>query len=383
MALDPRAAAGGSRSGRRPALAPPAWLAALGLWTLIGVSYALTLEMNAGGEGVAIPWDRALAWTLPSFYLWMALTPVIARLGRLTAGRGRLRFLAVHLPAGAALAAVHAAVFFTLFWWLEGPRGRYATFADLVRLNAVDEVHLGLLVYWTVLVVLRGSESRRRLAAEQARAARLQAELAESRLQVLRTQLRPHFLFNTLQAISALALDDPHGARLMIARLGDFLRLTLAESASEELPLARELRFLECYLEIQRLRFQDRLIVELDVAPEVMAASIPHLLLQPLVENALQHGLAPRPEPGRLTVSGRRQGADLLLVVEDDGLGLPAGGPCEGLGLANTRARLEVHYGDAAGLAVEARPGGGTRASLRLPYLQGAGSGMTEGRAPV
>lgn len=365
-----RAGQGDDWIGRFPAPGRPAWLLSLGIWTLVAVSYALTLEMSAAGEGVSVPWDRALAWTLPSFYLWMALTPVIARLGRLTAGRGRVRFLAVHVPASVSLAAVHAAVFFVVFWWWKGPRGRYATLADLVRINAAADVHLGLLIYWTVLVVLRGVDSRRRLAAEQARAARLQAELAESRLQVLRTQLQPHFLFNTLHAISALALEDPHLARTMIARLGDFLRLTLAESGSQELSLARELRFLECYLEIQRLRFQDRLTIHLDVAPEALAACVPHLVLQPLVENALQHGLAPRPEPGRLTVSGCRHGEELLLVVEDDGLGLPAGGPREGFGLANTRARLRVRFGDAAGLAVEARPGGGTRASLRLPYLQ-------------
>jgi len=352
-----------------PKRAAAAWLVALGLWTLIAVSYALTLEMSAAGEGAAIPWGRALAWTLPSFYLWMALTPVIALLGRRTAGRGRLRFLAVHVPASVLLAALHTALFFVFFWWLMGPRGRFASFSDLVRLNAADEVHLGLLIYWTVLVVLRGIESRRRLEAERARAARMQAELAEARLQVLRTQLQPHFLFNTLNAISALALDDPHLARAMIARLGDFLRLTLAQSGSEELPLACELQGLECYLEIQRLRFQDRLAVHVDVAQEALAAVVPHLLLQPLVENALQHGLSPRTGAGNLTVSGRRQGAELLLAVEDDGVGLPAGEPREGFGLANTRDRLRARFGGAARLAVEARPGGGTRASLRLPYL--------------
>jgi two-component system, LytTR family, sensor kinase len=357
-----------------PKRAAAAWLVALGLWTLIAVSYALTLEMSAAGEGVAIPWDRALAWTLPSFYLWMALTPVIALLGRRTAGRGRLRFLAVHVPASVLLAALHAALFFIFFWWLKGPRGRFASFSDLVRLNAADEVHLGLLIYWTVLVVLRGIEAQRRLEAERARAARLQAELAEARLRVLRTQLRPHFLFNTLNAISALALDDPHLARAMIARLGDFLRLTLAQPDSEELPLARELQSLECYLEIQRLRFQDRLAVEVDVAQEALAAVVPHLLLQPLVENALQHGLSPRTGAGKLIVSGRRQGAELLLAVEDDGVGLPAGGPREGFGLANTRDRLNARFGGAAWLAVEARPGGGTRASLRLPYMDAPAS---------
>jgi two-component system, LytTR family, sensor kinase len=346
------------------------WLMQFGIWSLVAISYAFTFEMTAAGAGAAIPWDRALAWTLPSFYLWMLLTPVIGRLGRSTAGRGRWRFLAVHAAASVVLAAVHAGVFFAIFWWLKGPRGVYTTFGTLVRLNWVDQAHLDLLIYWTVLAILRGVESRRRLAAEQARAARLAAELAESRLQVLRSQLQPHFLFNTLNAISALALEDPHLARTMIARLGDFLRLTLAEAESAELSLERELRFVDCYLAIQRLRFQNRLAFDLDVAPEALAALVPHLLLQPLVENALQHGLAPRPGPGRLTVSGHRAGPDLLLAVEDDGLGLPPGGAHDGIGLANTRARLKMRFGDAARLTVEARPGGGTRTLLRLPFLE-------------
>jgi two-component system LytT family sensor kinase len=346
------------------------WPVAFGLWTLVAISYALTLEMNGAGEGAAIPWHRAFAWTFPSFYLWMLLTPVIAFLVRRTAGQPALRFVAVHVPASVCLAVIHTAVFLVFFWWLEGPRGRYTTFADLVRLNAVDEVHLGLLIYWLVLVILRGIDSQRRLVSEQTRASRLQAELAESRLQVLRTQLQPHFLFNTLHAISALALDDPHLARVMIARLADFLRLTLVESSSQELSLARELQLLSAYLEIQKLRFQDRLSVDIDVGPESLVASVPHLLLQPLVENALQHGLAAKPGAGRLTVAGRRQGADLVLVVEDDGVGLPAAGPQDGFGLANTRARLQMRFGAGAQLAVEARPGGGTRASLRLPYQE-------------
>jgi two-component system LytT family sensor kinase len=356
--------------GHLPAPRRSAWLAALGLWTLVALSYTLTLEMSAASAGGPIPWDRALAWTLPSFYLWMVLTPVIARLGRSTAGRGKVRFLAVHVPASLLLSAAHSAVFFAMFWWLKGPRGRFATFGDLVRLNSADEIHLGLLIYWILLAVLRGLDSRSRLAAERERASRLQAELAASRLRVLRSQLQPHFLFNTLNSISALALEDPHLARTMISRLGDFLRLTLAESGSQELPLARELQFIESYLEIQRLRFQDRLAIHLDVAPETLAAVVPHLLLQPLVENALQHGLARKLGAGSLTVSARRLGQELLLVVEDDGLGLPAGGPRDGFGLASTRDRLRVRFGDAATFAVETRSGGGTRACLRLPYVE-------------
>ncbi len=350
-----------------------AWIAALGLWTLIGVSFGLSSLVSAAAEGEATTWRRVFAWSLSSFYLWMAATPLIARLGRWTAGRGRLRFAAVHLPAGIVVSALHEALFFALYLALRGPGGRHTTFADLVRVDSATQLHLGLLVYWVILLALRGLESRRRLKDEQLRASHLEAQLAQAQLQALRMQLQPHFLFNTLHAISALALEDPHLARAMIARLGDFLRLTL-EEPSGEMSLAREIQFLECYLEIQRLRFQDRLAVRLEIAPETLEAYVPHLILQPLVENALRHGLSPKPGAGQLCVSTRRQGAELLLVVEDDGLGLPAAGPQEGLGLANTRSRLRARFGAAAGLELAPLPGGGTRVSLRLPFLAAEGA---------
>jgi two-component system LytT family sensor kinase len=344
-------------------------MAALGLWTLVGVSYALSSIVSGAAEGAPTTWRRAFAWSLSSFYLWMAATPLIAMLGRWTAGRGRARFLAVHVPASLAVSGLHTALFFALYWVVKGPGGRLTTFPELVRVDSVSQVHLGLLAYWLILAALRGLEWRRRLKDEQLRASRLEAQLAQAQLQALRMQLQPHFLFNTLQAISALALEDPHLARAMIARLGDFLRLTLEEPDNQEPSLARELQFLECYLEIQRLRFQDRLAVRLEIAPETLAAYVPHLILQPLVENALRHGLSRKTGAGELRVSTRRQGAELLLVVEDDGLGLPEGGPREGLGLGNTRNRLRARFGAAAGLELAALPGGGTRASLRLPFL--------------
>jgi LytS/YehU family sensor histidine kinase len=244
------------------------------------------------------------------------------------------------------------------------------TFGQYVRMEFAYSYHLAVITYWIVLAVLRGMDSRRRLRDERLRNAQLEAQLAQAQLQALRMQLQPHFLFNTLNAISALALADPLQARLMIARLSDFLRLTLEERHAPQVPLARELEFLACYLGIQQVRFQDRLSTELDVADDTLAAVVPNLILQPLVENALRHGLQDKPGAGTLRVSTRRDGDQLQLCVDDDGLGLPSADTAEGIGLGNTRSRLHMLFGEAAQLELSAIPGGGTRAEVRLPYAE-------------
>jgi LytS/YehU family sensor histidine kinase len=183
-------------------------------------------------------------------------------------------------------------------------------------------------------------------------------------------QLGPHFLCNTLNTISALIHTDADLADRMVARLGELLRLTLEQFRVEEATLRRELRLLEAYLEIERARFGDRLRVELDVEPGAQAALLPCLLLQPLVENALRHGVGRKPGAGRVVVRARRDGPRLLLQVEDDGPGLP-GSLTEGVGLSNTRDRLRRQYGGDAALLL--RPGalGGVCASVELPWRRG------------
>jgi LytS/YehU family sensor histidine kinase len=246
------------------------------------------------------------------------------------------------------------------------------TLGAYIRMEFAYSFHLAVLTYWVILVVLRGMESRRHLRDERLRRTQLETQLAQAQLQALRMQLQPHFLFNTLNAISALALADPLQARLMIARLSDFLRLTLEERHAPQVPLSRELEFLACYLGIQQVRFQDRLSTELDVADDTLTAAVPNLILQPLVENALRHGLQDKPGAGMLRVSTRRDGDQLHLRVDDDGLGLQPAGTAEGIGLGNTRSRLHMLFGDAAQLVLSAIPGGGTRAEVRLPYTEHA-----------
>lgn len=342
---------------------------AFGFWTLLALSYALSAGLSELAEGHPATWSRMVIWNLTNFWLWMLLVPVIARLGRLTASGGWKRFCLVHIPASLAIALAQTLARISSFWVLCGPRQPSVhTLGQYMRGELVDNLHLAVLTYWIVLVVLRGLESTRRLREERLRRAELEAQLAQSQLQALRTQIQPHFLFNTLNAISALALAEPLQARKMIARLSDLLRLTLEEHHLQLLPLARELEFVHHYLEIQQARFRDRLDTHFDVADEALRAEVPCMILQPLVENALQHGLLAKVSHGSLRILARRDGQHLRVAVEDDGLGLPSNGVVEGVGLGNTRARLERLFGEAASLRMQTLDGGGTRVELRVPF---------------
>jgi two-component system, LytTR family, sensor kinase len=346
---------------------------AFAFWTLLALSYALSAGLSELSEGHPPTWTRMLLWNLTNFWLWMLLVPAIARLGRLTASGGWGRFFLIHVTCGLAIALGQTLVRISTFWELCGPRQPSVhTLGQYMRGELVDNLHLAILTYWVVLVVMRGLESTRRLGEERFRRAELEAQLAQSQLQALRTQIQPHFLFNTLNAISALVLAEPMQARKMIARLSNLLRLTLEEHHLQLLPLARELEFVRYYLEIQQARFRDRLDTHFDVAEDALRAEVPCMILQPLVENALQHGLLAKVSSGNLRIEARCEGRHLRLAVEDDGLGLPAGGFVEGVGLGNTRARLEKIFGGAASLHMQALESGGTRVELRVPFQAAA-----------
>ncbi|HYH83797.1 MAG TPA: histidine kinase [Longimicrobium sp.] len=201
----------------------------------------------------------------------------------------------------------------------------------------------------------------------QAETARLQAQLAEARLATLRTQLDPHFLFNTLNAVSALVERDPRGVRRMIARLSELLRHSLEGAAETEVTLGQELAFVDKYLEIMRIRFQGTLEVELRVDDDVREALVPNLVLQPLVENAVKHGVGRLRGAGKIQIAAHRRDGRVVLRVRDNGPGLAAD-PRDGVGLRNTRERLAQLYGDAQSLDLRPAEGGGTEAEVSLPF---------------
>lgn len=225
-------------------------------------------------------------------------------------------------------------------------------------------------VYWIIVSMVHALTYYRRSQERERKAAELEGRLAQARLQALRMQLHPHFLFNTLHAISTLVYKDPKGADEMIANLSELLRATLDTSDQQEIRLRKELDLLERYLEIQQVRFGDRLRIEKQVDPQTLDASVPTLILQPLVENAIKHGIEPRPGPGEIVIGAHRSGTALQLSVRDNGNGVE-GHPARdgsGIGLSNTRARLEQLYGKEAKLTLSRPSNGGCSVELELPF---------------
>ena len=254
------------------------------------------------------------------------------------------------------------------------PRG---LFTNIIRFEFLDDFMVYLAVLGAALArdyFLRYQARLEETTRLQSRAARLEAQLAAARLDALRTQLNPHFLFNTLNAVSTLVERDPRGVRRMIARLSELLRHTLDETNEQEIPLDRELDLLRRYLDIMEVRFQGRLTVTMDVADDVRDALVPNLVLQPLVENALKHGAGAVDGAGRVTVSAGREGDVLHLEVRDNGPGPVAPTASGGVGIKNTIARLEQLYGTNQRFALRAANGsaapgeGGAIASVELPY---------------
>lgn len=223
--------------------------------------------------------------------------------------------------------------------------------------------------YWGVVVIDHALNYYQKLRERELRASQLEAQLAQSQLQVLKMQLHPHFLFNTLNAISALIRESPDEAEEMVSRLGGLLRMTLETAGVQEVPFREELKFLKHYLDIEQTRFHDRLKVVMTIEPETLNALVPSMILQPLVENSVRHGVAPHPEGGCIKIKAWRDNSTLRVDVEDDGPGLyNATPPKERVGLTNTRARVKNLYGDEHGLTLRNATGGGLVVSLTIPF---------------
>jgi LytS/YehU family sensor histidine kinase len=230
-------------------------------------------------------------------------------------------------------------------------------------------LYLNLLVYWIIVAVAHAVLFYQRYRRRELGAVQLESELARARLQALKTQLHPHFLFNTLHSISTLMYRDVGAADRMLARLSELLRLTLESSDAQEVSLHDEIGFLEKYLEIEKIRLGERLTVDFDIDPALDDVLVPNLVLQPIVENAVKHGIAPRSAPGRIAVRAWAEDGSLRLRVTDDGLGLPQP-PARlvtGIGLSNVRARLERLYGEAHQVSMRAAEPSGLIVDLTLP----------------
>lgn len=284
--------------------------------------------------------------------------------------------LPVHLAGSMVYGATHTLLMWgsrTVLWRLLG-WGVY-DYGDM-RYRFPMEYGKQVLVYALIYGVVTFVQHLRARREEELRRSRLEQQLSEARLATLRSQLDPHFLFNSLNMISSHVHDQPELAEVMVDRLSAFLRLTLRDAGSAELPLSRELESLDAYLDIMRARFEDRLRITVDVADGAERALVPHLVLQPLVENAIEHGVDDPERPGEVAVTARRDAGRLELTVEDNGPGLPGGNESavsEGLGLGHTRARLDELYAGAATLTLgPAAVGRGCRAVITIPWRETA-----------
>jgi hypothetical protein len=342
-------------------------LAALG-WTILGCVFALP-DLSRGTE-----WRRALLLSLTLWWSWGIVTPLILWVDRQIPvpnkqlARRILSHLIPSLMATSAyvyvLGAVRAAA--GIAAWNGLPR--IGVLVDSLRNLFV----WNWLIYWLILGAWQAYRYYDHYVAGELRLERLERQFSEARLNALRMQLDPHFLFNALNAVSSQVERDPKLARRMIEHLGDLLRMSLESKDRQEVPLAEELAFLEHYLAIQKIRFGERLRIEIGIAPETKFASVPCLLLQPLVENAIRHGISKRSSGGTIVVSAKRVGETLEVHVLDDGVGLPRQWSLEnsgGVGLAVTRQRIAaLHPNGASRFVVRDRECGGTEVEIALPF---------------
>ena len=352
----------------------------LGFWTFIALLTSANTLLDPNGRGFqAILPSAPVALAFIESSLWAAITPVVFSLaGHYQLERGHLLpRIALFFCVGMLIAvAVDVITGFLRFDVFHVFRGRFADAGPLWRLQHLWFMN-EFLVYIAILAggvardyFLRYHARREQTIRLQAQAAQLQAQLADARLAALRTQLNPHFLFNTLHAVSALVERDPRGVRRMIARLSELLRTTLEGADEQEVPLSEELTFTHRYLEIMQIRFQGRLAIQSNIEPSALDALVPNLILQPLVENAIKHGVSKIDNAGRIEIHARRDGERLVLTVRDNGPRVGEGGlrAGEGVGLRNTRERLFELYGSEQSLTLRAADDEGVIAEVVIPY---------------
>ena len=345
-----------------------------GVATAVGLLFAAQWVLASGTAGPSIAWSYALAWVMPEWYLWAALTPLVFVLaGRFPIGRATWRLSApLHAAVAGVLGVAHAAAFALVTWRLPWADIAHVPLDRLATNLVTKKIVTNLIVYAGLVALRHALAVHRRQRERELRASQLEAALARAHVHALRMQLHPHFLFNALNTLSELIHRDPRAADRMVAGLGDMLRETLESGDTEEVPLGQELSLLERYLDIERLRFHDRLEVDVQVAPECLAAAVPHLILQPLVENAIRHGIGARPGAHRIEIGADRRGALLHVRVRDDGAGL-ADGAAAGIGLGNSRARIAQLYGPGATLELaNVDGGGGLEVTLSIPFRTAA-----------
>jgi sensor histidine kinase YesM len=344
------------------------------VWTLIGLIFTSLMYLGSLRSSEPMAWSEGAFIQFSYCYLWALATPLVIWLSRRfhIERHNWKRNLLIHIFFSLLLCFCISTVAQTLtYLYIGRPMGYPYKFFNALR-NLFNNASEEFATYGLILLIFHVFDYYNRYRQGELKASQLQSMLAQAQLQSLKMQLHPHFLFNTLHSISALLHTDVEAARRMIVRLGDFLRLTLENSGTQEVSLGQEMEFLKGYLEIESVRFQDRLTVRMEVEPQALEINVPNLILQPIVENAIRHGIAPRSTPGLIEILARRENGLLHIEVRDNGPGLPVNHSSiklfkGGLGLANTRARLDQLYGASHRFELENNPAGGLTVTLEVP----------------
>ena len=341
----------------------------LGLWTAVVVVFAIQRSMNDALNGTNWAGHVYLRWSMIQWYTWAALAPLVFRLAERYPVQAplRLRGLGMQLLASVGvtlLSLVIGAFVSTMF--------EPSSFRQQLWFFLSMHFATGLFTYWALFAIRQALHFHAEKTRREVEASQLAAELAQSRLLALKSQLQPHFLFNTLHAIVTLLDEDKASAEQMLLRLSDLLRAFLEDYDGQEISLRQELVLIELYLGIQRTRFKDRLTTQIYIAPDTLDCAVPSLILQPLVENAIRHGIGSRVGSDCVEIESRREGDHLCLEVRNRNSTLQPGttGQGHGIGLSNTRLRLRELYGDAADVRLDMLWPQGVACRIRLPFRE-------------
>jgi two-component system LytT family sensor kinase len=347
------------------------WLIIIAIFTVLAAYFLIQRIFIYARAGIAMNWSSELL-NCTGWYIWALITPVVLQLSEAYPIQ-QIRWLkntVIHSVALVTLWFV-ATVAMAIVRWAAN-LGDPGFLQTLLPMIARSPLWLDIVCYSVIVAVERALWYRHRFNVESLRSNQLSAQLSRAKLQALKMQLHPHFLFNSLNSLSELIREDPEAAREMIRNLETFLHLTVSDSDHQVIPFQQELEFLNCYLSIENVRYQDRLSIEMNVEPQSLNVPVPNLLLQPIVENAIRHGIASRSTPGRIEIHAKRENGDLKVSVQDNGPGLRKSGNLAaisraGLGLSNTKARLLQLYGDRHRFELTDAPGGGLIVSLEIP----------------
>lgn len=343
----------------------------MALWTLVGLAFASQVYLQSNLLGHSITWSEAIRDSLEEWYVYGVLSmPVMALARRLPLeGKSRWRTSAIHLGAALVFSFAYVVVGSLVGVVDSHVSGESATYGEIFHPLLVRTFPYNLLIYGVIVAISHALDYYRKYHERTVQTLELEKHLTEARLQALLHQLKPHFLFNTLNGIASLMHTDVDAADTMLVRLSELLRITMSHTGAPKTTLREEVAFLERYLDIEKIRFRNRLEVSILVDASVADAQVPSLILQPIVENAVKHGIEPNAKAGRIELRAGREGADLVVTVTDNGKGMPEGGPKrQGIGIANTKSRLSEIYGEAQKFELVNVPGGGLCVRVSLPF---------------